>query len=181
MLNTAVCQAMKGAGTLFKAAHAACCAACPLQLYRHAGERAPAGPLIARSLVHYTHALHTCWERLSVSLSQAALRAFLAGSYFQATYLAGTLYARAMRVTGQTGTTCHGPDCFRAAFLVNAALSAAALCTALALWQRTRPLYAKVVAVTRAERARRGLQARCDSWLSSLGGPPANSLWRQSL
>ena len=84
----------------------------------------------------------------------------IAGSYFQATYLAGTLYERAMRRSGQAGTTCHGPDCFRAAFLVNAALAAAGLAAALALWRRTRPLYARVVAATRAERARRGLQAR---------------------
>ena len=64
-----------------------------------------------------------------------------------------------MRRNGQTGSTCHGQNCFQLVFLINAGLAAAALCSALALWRRTRHLYAKVIAVTKAERARRGLQA----------------------
>ena len=63
-----------------------------------------------------------------------------------------------MRQTGQAGTACHGTICFRDVFLINAGLAAAALCTSVLLWRRTRHLYARVISVTKAERARRGLQ-----------------------
>jgi hypothetical protein len=96
-------------------------------------------------------------QRQSLNVLHRVARA---GSYFQATYLAGTLYERAMRITGQTGSTCRGAICFRDVFLINAGLAGAALATSALLWRRTRYLYAKVIAVTKAERARRGLQVQ---------------------
>ncbi len=81
-----------------------------------------------------------------------------AGSYVQATYLAGTLYAQAMERHHETGTTCHGSDCFQTVFLINAVLALGSVVTSTLLWRRTKHIYAKVIEVTKAERAKRGLR-----------------------
>lgn len=83
-----------------------------------------------------------------------------AGSYVQATYLAGTLYARAMERHHETGLTCHGSDCFQTVFLINAGLSLGAVVMSTLLWRRTKHLYSRVIEVTKAERAKRGLRVR---------------------
>ena len=82
-----------------------------------------------------------------------------AGSTLLATYLAGELYQRAMRRHGEEGT-CTGSDCFRATFLVVACLALAACAAAVVLWRRSQHLYDRVIAVTREERSKRGLQVR---------------------
>ncbi|KAK9916344.1 hypothetical protein WJX75_001567 [Coccomyxa subellipsoidea] len=79
-------------------------------------------------------------------------------SYVQATYLAGTLYARAMERHHETGLTCHGSDCFQTVFLINAGLSLGAVVMSTLLWRRTKHLYSRVIEVTKAERAKRGLR-----------------------
>lgn len=73
--------------------------------------------------------------------------------------MCGWLYQRASAAQGGSGA-CRGPACFRTTFLVLAGLAAAALVAAVVLWQRTRPLYAKVIAWTKTERSKRGLRAR---------------------
>lgn len=60
----------------------------------------------------------------------------------------------------EEGTTCHGDDCFQTVFLINAGLSLGAVVTSTLLWRRTKHIYAKVIEVTKAERAKRGLQVR---------------------
>ena len=57
--------------------------------------------------------------------------------------------------------TCKGTDCFQVVFLINAGLAVVAVVTSVLLWHRTRGLYHKVIEVTKAERAKRGLQVRC--------------------
>ncbi|CAK0754435.1 hypothetical protein CVIRNUC_002297 [Coccomyxa viridis] len=78
-------------------------------------------------------------------------------SYLQATYLAGTLYEKARQRHGDH-VTCKGTDCFQVVFLINAGLAVVAVVTSVLLWHRTRGLYHKVIEVTKAERAKRGLQ-----------------------
>ena len=56
--------------------------------------------------------------------------------------------------------TCKGTDCFQVVFLINAGLAVVAVVTSVLLWHRTRGLYHKVIEVTKAERAKRGLQVR---------------------
>ena len=80
-----------------------------------------------------------------------------AGSYVQATFLAGTLYEKARQRHGDH-TTCKGTDCFQLVFLINGGLAVVAVVTSILLWHRTRGLYGKVIEVTKAERAKRGLQ-----------------------
>ena len=45
-------------------------------------------------------------------------------------------------------------------FLINGGLAVVAVVTSVLLWHRTRGLYGKVIEVTKAERAKRGLQVR---------------------
>ncbi|CAL5227480.1 g10457 [Coccomyxa viridis] len=78
-------------------------------------------------------------------------------SYVQATFLAGTLYEKARQRHGDH-TTCKGTDCFQLVFLINGGLAIVAVVTSVLLWHRTRGLYGKVIEVTKAERAKRGLQ-----------------------
>ena len=73
--------------------------------------------------------------------------------------LAGTLYEKARQRHGDR-VTCKGTDCFQVVFLINAGLAVIAVVTSVLLWQRTRGLYHKVIEVTKAERAKRGLQVR---------------------
>ncbi len=84
----------------------------------------------------------------------------------QATYLAGTLYERAMDRHHDTGLSCLGSDCFQAVFLINAGLSLGAVLTSTLLWRRTKHLYSKVIEVTKAERAKRGLRVMPCPWLT---------------
>lgn len=78
----------------------------------------------------------------------------MTGSYFLATYIAGTLYDRQARKFKHRA--CKGPACFRAAFLIVAGFAAIALILSIVLHRRTRPLYKRVVEDTLAERKRRG-------------------------
>ena len=77
----------------------------------------------------------------------------------QATFLAGTLYEKARERHGDQ-STCKGTDCFQLVFLINGGLAVVAVVTSVLLWHRTRGLYGKVIEVTKAERAKRGLQVR---------------------
>jgi len=89
--------------------------------------------------------------------SQSMPCCILAGSYVQATYLAGTLYEKARQRHGDH-KQCMGTDCFQVVFLINGGLAVVAVVTSVLLWHRTRGLYGKVIEITKAERAKRGLQ-----------------------
>ena len=93
-----------------------------------------------------------------------------AGSYLQATYLAGTLYEKARQRHGDH-VTCKGTDCFQVVFLINAGLAVVAVVTSVLLWHRTRGLYHKVIEVTKAERAKRGLQVRRSVQMARVARP----------
>lgn len=80
-----------------------------------------------------------------------------AGSYFLATYLAGTLFDREARKFKHGA--CKGPACFRLAFLVIAGFALLALILSVVLHRRTKHLYHRVVEDTKAERKRRGREA----------------------
>ena len=94
-----------------------------------------------------------------------------AGSYLQATYLAGTLYEKARQRHGDH-VTCKGIDCFQVVFLINAGMAVVAVVTSVLLWHRTRGLYHKVIEVTKAERAKRGLQVRRSVHMARMARPP---------
>jgi len=79
------------------------------------------------------------------------------GSYFLATYVAGTLFDQEARKFKHGA--CKGPACFRLAFIVIAAFSLVALLLSMVLHRRTRHLYHRVVEDTKAERMRRGREA----------------------
>jgi hypothetical protein len=81
-----------------------------------------------------------------------------AGSYFLATYLAGTLFDREARKFKHGA--CKGPACFRLAFLVIAGFALLALILSVVLHRRTKHLYHRVVEDTKAERKRRGREVR---------------------
>lgn len=89
--------------------------------------------------------------------SQSTPCCIFAGSYVQATYLAGTLYEKARQRHGDH-KQCMGTDCFQVVFLINGGLAVVAVVTSVLLWHRTRGLYGKVIEITKAERAKRGLQ-----------------------
>lgn len=85
----------------------------------------------------------------------------LTGSYFLATYVAGTLFDREAQKFKHG--RCKGPACFRLAFLIIAGFSAVAFVLSIVLHRRTRPLYRRVVEDTIAERKRRGREVKFDS------------------
>lgn len=91
----------------------------------------------------------------------------MTGSYFLATYLAGTLYDQQARKFEEG--VCKGPACFRLTFFILAGLSAAALIISCLLHQRTKPLYQRVIADTLAERQRRGREVRYEYLKVELG------------
>ena len=85
----------------------------------------------------------------------------LTGSYFLATYVAGTLFDREAQKFKHG--KCKGPACFRRAFLIIAGFSAVAFIMSIVLHRRTKPLYKRVVEDTIAERKRRGREVRSGS------------------
>ncbi|CAL5224648.1 g7366 [Coccomyxa viridis] len=86
------------------------------------------------------------------------------GTYAFATRLAGGVYELHGRWHGDEGKQCYGADCYRSTFIVGACAEGAAMLLAIALYLRTRNLYARKQEVRRlpenedAEHQRRTLQ-----------------------
>ncbi|KAK9818432.1 hypothetical protein WJX72_012528 [[Myrmecia] bisecta] len=81
------------------------------------------------------------------------------GSTFLATWLAGTMYDRALERHPSPTGTCIGTDCFRTTFLIVAGLSGLAMLLSLLLWSRTRNVYKTIIEAQNEERKHRGIQA----------------------
>ena len=112
--------------------------------------------LYIEDIILWFHLLNLYWAELQqqTEVVYLLIDCFLVGSYFMATYLAGSLYDRAALKFHDR--VCRGPGCFMWTFIVVSVFAVLGLALSVLLHLRSGHIYERVIEDTRIERSKRG-------------------------